>query len=49
MISFVILFNVKIRHWLTEYATKMIYKQTILPFVEYAGLMFVACNIEENN
>ena len=25
----------------------MVYKQTILPFLVYAGFMFVACNIEK--
>ena len=37
----------KIRNYLTEYASIMLYKQMILPFMEYAGFMFVACNLED--
>ena len=36
----------KIRNYLTEYTAIMLYKQMILPFIEYAGFMLVSCNIE---
>ena len=32
---------------MTEHAAIMVYKHTILPFLEYAGFMLVACNIDE--
>ena len=42
------LFNFrKIRNYLTEYAAIMLYKQMILPFIEYAGFMLVTCNIDD--
>ena len=37
----------KIRNYLSEYAAIMLYKQMILPFIEYAGFMLVACNLED--
>ena len=37
----------KIRNYLTENASIMLYKQMILPFMEYAGFMLVACNLED--
>ena len=37
----------KIRNYLTEYASVMLYKQMILPFIEYASFMLVACNLED--
>ena len=37
----------KIRNYLTEHAAIMIYKLTILPFLEYAGFMLMACTVED--
>ena len=37
----------KLRKCLTEYAAIMMYKHTILPFLEYAGFMLIACTIDE--
>ena len=37
----------KIRKYLTEESAIMVYKHTILPLLEYAGFMLVACNIED--
>ena len=36
----------KFRFFLTEHAAIMLYKHTILPFLEYAGFMLTACSIE---
>ena len=32
---------------MTEHAAIMLYKHTILPFLEYAGFMLNACNVED--
>ena len=37
----------KLRNCLTQHASIMLYKHTILPYLEYAGFMLVACSIEE--
>ena len=37
----------KIRSCLTEHAAVLIYKLTILPYIEYAGFLVVACSIED--
>ena len=37
----------KLRKCLTEHAAVMLYKHTILPFLEYAGFMLVACNVSD--
>ena len=37
----------KIRKCLTEHAAVMIYKLTILPYMEYAGFLVVACTLED--
>ena len=37
----------KIRSCLTEHAAIMIYKLTILPYIEYAGFLVVACTLED--
>ena len=37
----------KIRKYLMEPDAIMLYKHTILPFLEYAGFMLVSCNIED--
>ena len=37
----------KIRKYLAEESAIMVYKHTILPYLEYAGFMLVACNIED--
>ena len=39
----------KLRKCLTEKAAIMLYKHTILPFLEYAGFMLVACNIDDRH
>ena len=36
----------KIRKFITFDAAILIYKQTILPIIEYAGFMLIACNSE---
>ena len=36
----------KLRRCLTEYSSIMLYKHTILPFLEYAGFMLTACGID---
>ena len=38
----------KLRKCLTEHAAIMLYKHTILPFLEYAGFMLIACNVEDH-
>ena len=37
----------KIRKCLTEHASIMIYKLTILPYIEYAGFLVIACSIDD--
>ena len=37
----------KLRCCLTEHAAIMLYKHTILPFLEYAAFMIIACNIDD--
>ena len=37
----------KLRKCLTEHASIMLYKHTILPYLEYAGFMLIACNIDD--
>ena len=37
----------KLRNCLTEYASVMIYKHMILPYLEYAGFMLSACSLDE--
>ena len=37
----------KIRRCLTVYAAIMIYKLTILPYVEYVGFLVVACTVDD--
>ena len=37
----------KMRSCLTEHAAVMIYKLTILPYIEYAGFLVVACTVED--
>ena len=37
----------KIRRCLTEHAAVMIYKLTILPYIEYAGFLVVACTVDD--
>ena len=37
----------KLRNCLTDYASIMLYKHTILPFLEYAGFMLSACTIDD--
>ena len=39
----------KIRRFLTEHAAIMIYKLTILPYIEYAGFLVVACAIDDRH
>ena len=39
----------KIRKYLSEESAIMVYKHTILPFMEYAGFMLIACNVEDRN
>ena len=39
----------KIRKYLSESSAIMVYKHTILPFLEYAGSMLVPCNIDDRN
>ena len=36
----------KIRKFITKEAAILIYKQTILPLIDYAGFMLIACNSE---
>ena len=37
----------KIRSYLTEYASVMLYKHMILPFMEYAGFLLLSCTLED--
>ena len=37
----------KLRKCLTEYASVMIYKHMILPYLEYAGFMLCACSLDD--
>ena len=37
----------KIRQYLTEYAAIMVYKQTILPYLEYAGFLLISCTKDD--
>ena len=37
----------KIRSYLMEHASVMLYKHMILPFIEYAGFVIMSCNIED--
>ena len=37
----------KLRSCLTEFAAIMLYKHTIMPFLEYAGFLLIACNIDD--
>ena len=37
----------KIRRHLTEHAAVMVYKLTILPYIEYAGFLIVSCTMED--
>ena len=37
----------KIRRHLTEHAAVMVYKLTILPYIEYAGFLVVACSLDD--
>ena len=37
----------KIRRCLTEHAAVMMYKLTILPYIEYAGFLVVACTVDD--
>ena len=39
----------KIRKYLSENSAIMVYKHTILPFLEYAGFMLMACNVDDRN
>ena len=39
----------KIRKFLTFEASISVYKQTILPIIDYAGFMLISCNKEERN
>ena len=42
------IFNLtKIRKYVTEHAVIMIYKHTILPYLEYAGFLLIACNLDD--
>ena len=39
------LFNLpKLRHYITEKSALSIYKQTILPVLDYAGFIIISCN-----
>ena len=37
----------KIRRYLTEHAAVMVYKLTILPYIEYADFLVIACTIDD--
>ena len=37
----------KIRPFLTEFSSVMLYKHMILPFIEYAGFMLLSCTLED--
>ena len=39
----------KIRKFLTEKAAVSIYKQTILPIIDYAGFLLLACNVSDRS
>ena len=42
------IFNlIKIRRYITEYAAVMIYKHTILPYLEYAGFLLISCSLDD--
>ena len=37
----------KIRKYITEHAAIMIYKFTILPYLEYAAFLLISCNLDD--
>ena len=39
----------KIRKYLTFDAAVTVYKQTILPIIDYAGFLLIACKMEDKN
>ena len=44
------LFNLrKLRHYITDKSALAIYKQTILPILDYAGFMFISCTKSDRN